>query len=63
MCYDKIEVNAMEQEQIQEVPVFVPRPRWQVWGARIALAVFVVVLILLFMVQYSETHGNTPYNK
>ena len=49
MCYDKIEVNAMEQEQIQEVPVFVPRPRWQVWGARIALAVFVVVLILYYI--------------
>ena len=37
------------QEQLQETPVYVPRPRWQVWGARIALAVFVVVLILYYI--------------
>lgn len=52
MCYDKIEVNAMEQEnqeQIQEAPVYVPRPRWQVWGARVALVVFVIVLILYYI--------------
>ena len=52
MCYDKKEVNTMEQEnqeQLQETPVYVPRPRWQVWGARIALAVFVVVLILYYI--------------
>jgi len=53
MCYDNAEVKTMEQEYPQDLPqeppVHVPRPRWQVWGARVALAVFVVVLILYYI--------------
>ena len=33
----------MEQEVQEEA--YVPRPRWQVWGARIALVVFIIGLI------------------
>ena len=31
---------------------YIPRPRWQVWGARIALAVFIVFLILYYLVIF-----------
>ena len=27
---------------------YVPRPKWQVWGARIGLAVFILFLILYY---------------
>lgn len=33
----------------QEEPRYVQRPWWQVWGARIALVVFVVLLILYYI--------------
>ena len=44
----KDEVTAMEDEKqvIQEEP-YVPRPLWQVWGARIAL-VFVLGAVALY---------------
>ena len=32
----------LEQEE------YVPRPRWQVWGARIALAVMLIAVALYF---------------
>mgnify|MGYP003319966285 FL=1 len=39
-----------ENEILQEEPCegYVPRPRWQVWGARLALVVFLVGLILYY---------------
>ena len=42
----KNEVNGMEENEIlQEEPCegYVPRPRWQVWGARLALVVFLLL--------------------
>ena len=33
----------------QEQPGYVPRPRWQVWGARIALVVFILILIAYYL--------------
>ena len=33
----------------QEKPHYVPRPAWQVWGARIALVVFILGLILYYL--------------
>ena len=35
----------LEQEVQEE---YVPRPRWQVWGARIALVVFILGLIMYY---------------
>jgi len=36
-----------EQEQpVEEQKGYVPRPAWQVWGARIGLVVFILFLIL-----------------
>ncbi len=29
-----------------------PRPAWQVWAARIGLAVFIIVLIVYYMVYF-----------
>ena len=47
----KVEVSTMEEEimeqEFQEEP-YVPRPRWQVWGARIALVVFILGLIMYY---------------
>jgi len=36
-----------QEEQLQEA--YKPRPRWQVWAARIGLAVFVVFLIIFYL--------------
>lgn len=34
--------------QTEEKP-YVPRPRWQVWGARLLLAVFLFLLVLYYL--------------
>ena len=51
MCYHRVEVMVMDeqntQQEVQEAP-YVPRPWWQVWGARIALVVFIIGLILYY---------------
>lgn len=33
----------------QEEQVHVPRPAWQVWGARVLLIVFIVFLIMYYV--------------
>ncbi len=43
----------MENEHLdqnpQEEPVYTPRPRWQVWAARIGAALFILILILYYI--------------
>ena len=39
-------VQEVQQEVQQEG--YVPRPWWQVWGARIALVVFIIGLIMYY---------------
>lgn len=41
----------MENEQNMEVPQegYVPRPAWQVWGARAAVVVVAVLVILYYI--------------
>ena len=45
----------MEEERIdnpeipEEEPAYIPRPAWQVWGARIALVVFVGLVIMYYI--------------
>ena len=45
------EVSVMEEEimeqEVQEEG-YTPRPKWQVWGARIALVVFILGLIMYY---------------
>lgn len=52
MCYHMKEVNKMEEEiqekQTQEPEGYVPRPKWQVWGARVLLVVFILLLIMYY---------------
>lgn len=40
--------NTHEVEQLETAPgeEYVPRPFWQVWGARIALVVFLLLVLL-----------------
>ena len=41
----------MEEQQIQQEvqeETYEPRPRWQVWGARIALVIFILGLIMYY---------------
>ena len=42
------ERNERNEEQISEeqTPSYVPRPAWQVWGARIGLVLFIIPVIL-----------------
>ena len=43
------EVNSMEDNQKNTLPEeegYVPRPAWQVWGARIGLVIFIGFVIL-----------------
>ena len=48
------EVIGMEEQILDEVQEevveegYVPRPWWQVWGARIALVVFILGLIMYY---------------
>jgi hypothetical protein len=33
------------QEATEEVTGYVPRPAWQVWCARVALVIFIIIVI------------------
>ena len=42
--------NEKEQEVLQEEQEgYVPRPAWQVWGARIALVLFIILIIFYYL--------------
>ena len=43
-----MEEERMDQ-QLPEEPGYVPRPAWQGWGARIALVVFILILIAYYL--------------
>ena len=41
-----------EQKDLQqetEQPVYTPRPKWQVWLARVALALFILLVIAYYI--------------
>ena len=42
---DDMRMDTPEEEQ----QGYVPRPRWQVWAARVALVVFILVLIAYYL--------------
>ena len=47
---ERIDLQPEEAAEVQqEKPHYVPRPVWQVWGARIALLVFILGLILYYL--------------
>ena len=37
------------EELQQETPAYVPRPKWLVWLARIALVAFILLLIMYYV--------------
>ena len=42
----------MEEQNImasEAEDVYEPRPRWQVWGARIALVIFIALIIMSYV--------------
>ena len=42
--------NLQEEPQLEaEQPSYIPRPAWQVWGARIALVLFIIVIIMYYL--------------
>ena len=53
MCYDNKEVKVMDNENLdnipQEEPVYKPRAKWQVWGARIALVLFIALIAMYYL--------------
>ncbi len=61
-CKRSTEVSILEQEKFGQEQLeqaekallepdegYQPRPAWQVWAARVGLAVFIVVLILYYL--------------
>ena len=46
MDEEKIQQNPEEE---QEVETYAPRPAWQVWGARIAVVIFIALVILSYI--------------
>jgi len=36
-------------DQPEQEDIHVPRPRWQVWGARIALVLFIALIIMSYV--------------
>ena len=37
--------NTHEEEQFEKEEGYVPRPAWQVWGARIGLVLFILFVL------------------
>ena len=44
-------MDEQRKEELQETQQsgYIPRPSWQVWGARIGLAVFLILLVLYYL--------------
>ena len=39
----------LTQEMSEEEPAYIPRPAWQVWAARLALVLFVGIVIMYYI--------------
>ena len=42
-----------EQEPLEQEQGYVPRPKWQVWGARLGVA-FVILLVILYYITIAR---------
>ena len=47
------EFENQEELQQEEPPKYIPRPAWQVWGARVALVLF-IALIIMYMIKIAR---------
>lgn len=43
------ELENQNIEEQQEKPAYIPRPKWQVWGARVLLVLFIILIILYYI--------------
>lgn len=43
----------LEQALQEPMPNYIPRPKWQVWGARVALVLF-IALIIMYMINIAR---------
>ena len=43
--------DMQKEEEIKES--YVPRPAWQVWGARIGLVIFIAFLVLYYLIYFN----------
>ena len=52
---DEMENKDLQQEELQQedAPKYIPRPAWQVWGARVALVLFIAVIIM-YMIKIAR---------
>ncbi len=46
---DEMQQNPTPQEQDTPEQGYVPRPKWQVWAARIGLVLFLLVLVMYYI--------------
>ena len=46
---EQISDEEIEQALEEETPKYVPRPAWQVWGARIALVLFILMILMYYL--------------
>lgn len=44
-----MEQKDFERTEEESLQPYIPRPKWQIWGARIALVVFIVVIIFYYL--------------
>ena len=42
-------MDEQELELAEEEKIYEPRPRWQVWGARIVLVIFLALLAMYYI--------------
>ena len=51
------QLSGQESEQVSEQQTeqkrYVPRPTWQIWGARIGLVVFLLFLVLYYLILFA----------
>ena len=46
-----------KEKQMEEAQDYVPRPMWQVWAARVALVLFILIVIYQFMAMVTGGMG------
>ena len=42
----EIQEQAIPEQEVREQPVYQPRPGWQVWAARIGVAIMLIAFLL-----------------
>lgn len=43
------EEETTPEVQAEETPAYIPRPKWQVWGARVALVLFIALILMYYI--------------